>query len=64
MIIVVEKQKSKDLIEEIKSITGCENSAIIGSFVNGARSNVLMETVIGGKRIIGPLEESLLPRIC
>lgn len=64
MIIVVEKQKSKDLLEEIKGITGCENSSIIGNFASGIKSNVLMETVIGGKRIIGPLEERLLPRIC
>ncbi len=64
MIIVAEKQISKDLLEEIKGISGCENSAIIGNFASGIKSNVLMETVIGGKRIIGPLEESLLPRIC
>lgn len=64
MIIVAEKQKSKDLLEEIKCITGCENSVIIGNFVCDIKSKVLMETVIGGKRIIGPLEENLLPRIC
>ncbi|WP_019227189.1 hydrogenase expression/formation protein HypE [Sedimentibacter sp. B4] len=64
MIIVAEKQKSKDLLEEIKCITGCENSTIIGNFTCDIKSKVLMETVIGGKRIIGPLEENLLPRIC
>ncbi len=64
MIIVAEKQKSKDLLKDIKCITGCDNAAIIGKFVSGIKNNVLMETIIGGKRIIGPLEENLLPRIC
>lgn len=64
MIIVAEKQKSKEILEKIKSLKGCENAAIIGCFTNGINNNILMETLIGGKRIIGPLEENLLPRIC
>ncbi|MDD4436651.1 MAG: hydrogenase expression/formation protein HypE [Tissierellia bacterium] len=64
MIIVAEKQKSKDILEKIKCLKGCENAAIIGYFATGINNNVLMETLIGGKRIIGPLEENLLPRIC
>lgn len=63
MIIIAEKHKSKDLLNEIKCINGCENSAMIGYFKSG-KNIVLMETIIGGKRIIGPLQENLLPRIC
>lgn len=64
MIIAVEKHKSEELLEEIKCLKGCENAAIIGKFASGIKNIVLMETIIGGKRIIGPLEENLLPRIC
>lgn len=64
MIIVAEKQKGKDLLEEIKCLKGYEDAAIIGNFSSGIKNNVLIETVIGGRRIIGPLEENLLPRIC
>lgn len=51
MIIVSEKQKSKELLEEIKCINGCSNAAIIGNFAYGINNNVLMETVIGGKEL-------------
>lgn len=64
MIIVAEKQKSNDILEKIKCLKGCKNAAIIGCFTSGINNNVLMDTLICGKRIIGPLEENLLPRIC
>ncbi len=38
---------------------------MIGSFVkSGTQPIVFMETLIGGKRIIGPLNGAMLPRIC
>ena len=64
MIIVAEKQESIELLKDIKSLKGCENAAIIGSFYSSTKNMVIMETIIGGKRIIGPLEENMLPRIC
>lgn len=64
LIIVAENQKSNYILEKIKCINGCEDAAIIGHFAEGIKNNVLMETPIGGKRIIGPLVDCLLPRIC
>lgn len=65
MILVVDKNESKNILKEIARCEGCEDSAIIGSFVkSGTQSIVFMETLIGGKRIIGPLEGTMLPRIC
>lgn len=65
MILVVDQKASEKVLKEIRQCEGCEEAAIIGSFVNsGAQSIVFMETFIGGKRIIGPLEGSMLPRIC
>ena len=65
MIIVVEEQESLNLLRDIKCLPGCEDAAIIGSFSKKEKNNnVLMETEIGGKRLIDSLELSMLPRIC
>jgi len=65
MILVVEENKSKEVLEELRQCQGCKDSAIIGTFVfTGTKPIVFMETYIGGKRIIGPLEGEMLPRIC
>ncbi|WP_053956396.1 hydrogenase expression/formation protein HypE [Inediibacterium massiliense] len=65
MILVVDQNESKNILKEIRQCEGCKDAAIIGSFVNsGIQSIVFMETLIGGKRIIGPLEGVMLPRIC
>ena len=65
MIVVVNQKECESVLEEIKKCDNCEDSAIIGSFVhNGIKPIVFVETYIGGKRIIGPLEGEMLPRIC
>ncbi|MCF6465164.1 hydrogenase expression/formation protein HypE [Clostridium sp. Cult2] len=65
MILVVDQKESQSILKEIRQCEGCEDAAIIGSFINcRAQSIVFMETHIGGKRIIGPLEGAMLPRIC
>ena len=65
MILVVDEEKCETILEEIRQCDGCEDAAIIGSFVNnGIRPMVFMETYIGGRRIIGSLEGEMLPRIC
>lgn len=65
MILVVDKKECESVLKEIRQCEGCEDSAIIGSFVKSEiKSIVFMETFIGGKRIIGPLEGAMLPRIC
>lgn len=65
MIIIAEKEKSQDILDVVRSCEGCENAAIIGSFTSNIDNpNVLLETSIGGKRMIQPLEGVMLPRIC
>jgi len=63
MILVVDQKESEKILKEIRECKGCEDAAIIGSFVKRG-SIVFMETFIGGKRIVGPLEGAMLPRIC
>ncbi|SDK98553.1 hydrogenase expression/formation protein HypE [Natronincola ferrireducens] len=65
MIMVVDKEKADEVLGEIRGCEGCEDAAIIGSFLStDIPSKVVMETVIGGRRIVGPLEGDMLPRIC
>ncbi|AOY75842.1 hydrogenase expression/formation protein HypE [Clostridium formicaceticum] len=65
MIIVVDKQKAGEILEEVRRCEDCEDAAIIGSFApTGLSPKVVMETVIGGRRIVGSLEGNMLPRIC
>lgn len=65
LIIIVENKVSQEVLAEIKKCPGCEDAAIIGKFTaDEARPSVLLETCIGGKRMIQPLEGVMLPRIC
>lgn len=65
MIIVVDKEAAGQVLEEVRRCEGCENAAVIGSFVSGmGKPIVIMETSIGGRRMVGPLEGEMLPRIC
>ena len=42
---------------------GCSDAAIIGT-INEGRSQVILETELGGERILEELEDDPLPRIC
>lgn len=64
MILVVDQGKSRTILEKIKEVEGFEDASIIGAFTDSRMSLVYMETPIGGKRILGPLEGDMLPRIC
>lgn len=53
--------------EVLKCIRSCENGKdanIIGSFYNNKDCIVHLETDIGGKRILHPMDTPMLPRIC
>jgi hydrogenase expression/formation protein HypE len=65
MIIIVDGKDSAEVLKEVKNCQGCEDAEIIGSFVpDDGRHIVFVETIIGGKRIIGSLDSEMLPRIC
>jgi hydrogenase expression/formation protein HypE len=65
MIIAVDKNLCEEILHEIKKCEGFEDSAVIGDFFDsGTKSIVFIETLIGGKRIVRPLEGDMLPRIC
>ncbi|QUH26402.1 hydrogenase expression/formation protein HypE [Serpentinicella alkaliphila] len=65
LIIIVEKQNAEEVLDEIRRCEGCEDATIIGGFdLIGVHPRVVMETYIGGRRIVSPLEADMLPRIC
>lgn len=65
MIIVVDKQHTQQVLNVLHGCEGCEKSIVIGHFEYANKNPiVIMETNIGGKRIIGSLEGEMLPRIC
>ncbi len=65
MILVVDEKECENILKEIRQCQGCEDAAIVGSFIKSSNQPIVfIETFIGGKRIIGPLEGPMLPRIC
>jgi hydrogenase expression/formation protein HypE len=41
-----------------------ERSAVIGRVLEGSQGTVVLNTAVGGKRVLAPLSGELLPRIC
>lgn len=65
MVLVVDGEQCHDILDDIRKCEGCRNSEIIGSFMSkDVEPLVLMDTPVGGQRILGPLQGGNLPRIC
>jgi hydrogenase expression/formation protein HypE len=62
-VAVVAPDEAEQLLELWRSLPEGTDAAIIGA-VEGDADNVLMETPIGGERLIEELEDDPLPRIC
>lgn len=62
VVAVMESPCAEQAIESLKSI-GFSDAAIIGSIESG-KPAVVLETEIGGERILQELEDDPLPRIC
>lgn len=64
VILVVDKTVSDSLLFEMKSIETGKESTEIGEITSEYPGKVYLRTAVGGNRIIPPLEEDQLPRIC
>ncbi len=64
VIAVVEKGKAQSILSNMKKNALGRESAIIGEITKKDKGKVILETVIGGKRIIDRLVGDQLPRIC
>lgn len=64
VIIVVNKEDSQRAIEIMKRHKYGKNASIIGEVVARENAGVILNTVIGGSRIIDKITGEQLPRIC
>jgi hydrogenase expression/formation protein HypE len=63
VVAVVKASEAEDLLETWRCLEQGQDAAIIGH-VDSDTQHVLMETDIGGERILEELEDDPLPRIC
>ena len=64
VIAVVTEDKAHVILSKMKKHPLGKEASIIGEITKGNKGKVLLETVIGGKRIIDRLVGDQLPRIC
>ena len=64
MVLVVKESEAQKVLNIIQSIDQGKGARIIGEFVGESNQNIFIENSFGGKRILSPLEGSMLPRIC
>lgn len=64
MVLVVDKEKSIEILQHIQQLDHCKEAQIIGECINDTEPYVFIENSFGGKRIIRPLEGEMIPRIC
>jgi hydrogenase expression/formation protein HypE len=63
VVAVVEPSEAPALLETWRSLEQGQHAAIIGN-IDSEIPYVLMQTEIGGERILEELEDDPLPRIC
>jgi hydrogenase expression/formation protein HypE len=63
-LVVVDPSIEAEVLKLMKNHTKGKNSAVIGEFTNEHPNKVVMQSLIGGKRIVSPLVGEQLPRIC
>lgn len=55
---------AKDLLRLLKSLPGGQNACVIGEVVSEHQGQVVMQSIVGGRRVIQMLPGDQLPRIC
>jgi len=63
-IAVVQKEKAEAILERLRSLTNGRRAAIIGEVVNEHPRQVVLQSKIGGRRVVSMLVGEQLPRIC
>jgi hydrogenase expression/formation protein HypE len=63
VVAVVEPDRADELLAVWRKTPGGEDAAVVGSIETGA-ARVILETELGGERLLDELEDDPLPRIC
>ena len=64
VIMVVGRNDADAVLEQLKKDPYGKDAAIIGVITDNHRGRVVMETVVGGNRVLEILTGDQLPRIC
>lgn len=64
MVLVVKSSEAIKILNIIQSIDQGKEARIIGEFIEDPNQNIFIQNGFGGKRLLPPLEENMLPRIC
>ncbi|MBN1117685.1 MAG: hydrogenase expression/formation protein HypE [Bacteroidales bacterium] len=64
VVIIVESETAEAILEQIKSCEFGKKAEIVGEINKRAPGRVIMNSVIGGTRIVDMLAGEMLPRIC
>jgi hydrogenase expression/formation protein HypE len=63
-VIGVKKDKAQELLEVLRSTEQGKNAQIIAEVVNRYNGKVILETTVGGRRIMEPPVGDPVPRVC
>ncbi|MBE0422625.1 MAG: hydrogenase expression/formation protein HypE [Lutibacter sp.] len=63
-LVVVDPSIEVEALALMRNHEKGKNASLIGEFTNAHPNKVVMESLIGGKRIVSPLVGEQLPRIC
>jgi len=63
-LVVVDKSISAEVLALMRAHEKGKNAAIVGEITTEHPNKVVMQSLIGGKRIVSPLVGEQLPRIC
>lgn len=64
IIVIVDDSIKLDVINELKKFEEGKNATIIGKITSDHKGKVVLNTNIGGKRVLAKLTGAQLPRIC
>jgi len=63
-LVVVDPSIENEVLDVMRNHKKGENAALVGEITSHHPNKVVMESLIGGKRIVSPLVGEQLPRIC
>ncbi len=63
-LVIVDPSIEAEVLALMKAHEKGKNAAVVGNITNEHPNKVVMESLIGGKRIVSPLVGEQLPRIC
>lgn len=64
LLAVVSPDKAEDVLNALHSLPGGEHAAVIGTVTNRHPGRVVLNTFLGGGRVLSKLTGAQLPRIC